>query len=85
MRDYHDGVWGVPVHSDCVLFEYLTLEGAQAGLSWSTILHKLPTYREAFANFDIATVAAYDGAKIEKLLVSFNSYAAFSFSNKWVV
>ncbi|HVU13683.1 MAG TPA: DNA-3-methyladenine glycosylase I [Phototrophicaceae bacterium] len=65
---YHDEEWGVPVHDDNKLFEFLVLEGAQAGLSWSTILHKRANYRAAFANFDPALVAQYDDAKIAELL-----------------
>ena len=65
---YHDSEWGVPVHDDRVLFEYLTLEGAQAGLSWYTVLRKREAYREAFANFDIATVARFPASKIETLM-----------------
>ena len=65
---YHDQEWGVPVHDDRILFEFLILEGAQAGLSWSTILNKRDHYREAFDRFDPQAVAAYDTAKIESLL-----------------
>ncbi|CUS02389.2 3-methyl-adenine DNA glycosylase I, constitutive [Candidatus Promineifilum breve] len=65
---YHDEEWGVPVHDDRTHFEFLILEGAQAGLSWSTILKKRANYRRAFDHFDPATVAAYDEAKIEQLL-----------------
>lgn len=67
---YHDHEWGVPVHDDRLLFEFLVLEGAQAGLSWSTILKKREGYRQAFDNFDAATVAAYDDAKISQLLAN---------------
>jgi DNA-3-methyladenine glycosylase I len=67
---YHDAEWGVPVHDDRVLFEFLILEGAQAGLSWSTILAKREHYREAFAGFDAAKVARFTPAKIEKLLAN---------------
>jgi DNA-3-methyladenine glycosylase I len=59
MRAYHDEEWGVPLHDDRALFELLTLEGAQAGLSWSTVLHRRDGYRRAFANFDIPTVAGF--------------------------
>ena len=59
MLAYHDHEWGVPIHDDRALFELLTLEGAQAGLSWSTILNRRDGYRRAFAGFDIATVAAF--------------------------
>ena len=65
---YHDDEWGVPVHDDRRLFEMLTLEGAQAGLSWSTILHKREGYRLAFAGFDPAKVARFDARKVEGLL-----------------
>ena len=65
---YHDEEWGVPVHSDTRLFEFLILEGAQAGLSWDTILRKRASYRAAFDNFDPALVAQYDQAKIAQLL-----------------
>ena len=65
---YHDEEWGVPVHDDRRLFEMLTLEGAQAGLSWSTILNKREGYRRAFAGFDPSTVARFGGRKVERLL-----------------
>jgi len=65
---YHDVEWGVPVHDEVRLFEMLTLEGAQAGLSWSTILRKREGYRRAFAGFDPAKVARFTPAKIERLL-----------------
>jgi DNA-3-methyladenine glycosylase I len=65
---YHDEEWGVPVHDDRRLFEFLTLEGAQAGLSWETILKKRDAYREAFAGFDPARVARFTPARIERLL-----------------
>ena len=65
---YHDEEWGVPIHDDRLLFEFLILEGAQAGLSWSTILKKRENYRRAFANFEIAKVARFTDAKKEKLL-----------------
>lgn len=66
--DYHDKEWGIPVHNDQLLFEFLTLEGAQAGLSWSTILNKREGYRKAFDNFDIQKVAKYNDKKIATLL-----------------
>ena len=66
---YHDKEWGVPQHDDRVLFEFLILEGAQAGLSWSTILNKRENYRKAFAGFDVRKVAKYDQAKIGKLML----------------
>jgi DNA-3-methyladenine glycosylase I len=65
---YHDEEWGVPVHDDRTLFEFLTLEGAQAGLSWNTILNKRDNYRQAFAGFDPKRVARYDQRKIAQLL-----------------
>jgi len=65
---YHDDEWGVPVHDDRRFFEFLILEGAQAGLSWSTILNKRTAYREAFADFDPARVAKYDSRRIERLM-----------------
>jgi DNA-3-methyladenine glycosylase I len=65
---YHDEEWGVPVHDDNRLFEFLILEGAQAGLSWETILNKRDAYRKAFAHFDPARVARFDAARIERLL-----------------
>jgi len=68
MIAYHDEEWGRPVHDDRVLFEFLTLEGAQAGLSWSTILRKREGYRKAFAGFDPARVARFDEARIERLM-----------------
>jgi len=68
MIDYHDQEWGVPLHDDQRLFEFLILEGAQAGLSWITILRKREAYREAFANFDPALVARFDQAKQQELL-----------------
>jgi DNA-3-methyladenine glycosylase I len=66
---YHDREWGRPVHDDRVLFEFLVLEGAQAGLSWSTILAKRANYRRAFADFDPAKVARFTPARVEKLLL----------------
>jgi DNA-3-methyladenine glycosylase I len=65
---YHDEEWGVPLHDDRALFELLTLEGAQAGLSWSTVLAKRENYRRAFDNFDVEKVACYDARKAAKLL-----------------
>jgi DNA-3-methyladenine glycosylase I len=65
---YHDDEWGVPVHDDRELFEMLILEGAQAGLSWSTILNKRANYQRVFDNFEPEIVAAYDDAKVEALL-----------------
>jgi len=70
MIAYHDQEWGVPVHDDRLLFEFLILEGAQAGLSWSTILRKRDAYREAFAGFDPAKVARFDRRKIGRLLAN---------------
>jgi DNA-3-methyladenine glycosylase I len=68
MIAYHDEEWGVPVHDDRLLFEFLILEGAQAGLSWQTILNKRDAYREAFAGFDPARVARFDSRRIERLM-----------------
>src|SRR5262249_52905213 len=65
---YHDAEWGVPVHDDTKLFEFLILEGAQAGLSWETILRKRDAYREAFAGFDPARVARFTAARVARLL-----------------
>lgn len=67
-RDYHDTEWGIPTHDDHRLFEMITLEGAQAGLSWSTILNKREGYRRAFQAFDPAKVARFKPKRIEKLL-----------------
>ncbi len=68
MLAYHDREWGVPVHDDRALFELLTLEGAQAGLSWATILKRRETYRAAFEGFDIPRIAAYGDADVARLL-----------------
>jgi len=65
---YHDEEWGVPLHDDRALFELLTLEGAQAGLAWITILRKRENYRRAFAGFDPRKIARYDASRIERLL-----------------
>src|SRR5947207_4132856 len=70
MIAYHDQEWGVPLHDDRLLFEFLILEGAQAGLSWSTILNKRDAYREAFAGFDPSKVARFDRRRIERLLTN---------------
>lgn len=67
---YHDTEWGVPLHDDRALFEFLVLEGAQAGLSWDTILRKRENYRAAFDNFDASLVARYDEEKIAELLAN---------------
>lgn len=69
LRDYHDTEWGVPLHDDNALFEFLCLEGAQAGLSWRTVLAKRDNYRKAFRQFDIARVAAMKDAQLEKLML----------------
>ena len=69
-RAYHDKEWGVPVHDDRLLFEFLILEGAQAGLSWSAILKKRENYRKAFASFDVRKIARFDGAKVKQLLAN---------------
>ena len=67
--EYHDKEWGVPVHDDRTQFEFLILEGAQAGLSWSTILNKRDGYRRAFAEFDVEKVARFTKKRVEKLLL----------------
>jgi len=69
---YHDKEWGVPVYDDQKLFEFLTLESAQAGLSWYTILKRRQGYHDAFASFDVHTVAAFDQAKVEELMLNSN-------------
>jgi len=69
MAAYHDREWGVPVHDDRVLFEFITLEGAQAGLSWETILRKREAYRRAFAGFDPAKVARFTAARRRRLML----------------
>ena len=68
--EYHDLEWGVPVHDERLLFEFLILEGAQAGLSWSTILNKRKAYIQAFDNFEPTKVASYDDAKVQALLAN---------------
>jgi DNA-3-methyladenine glycosylase I len=70
MIAYHDTEWGVPQHDDRVLFEFLILEGAQAGLSWSTILAKREAYRRAFSNFNPKTIARYDASKTKQLMAN---------------
>jgi len=70
MIAYHDSEWGVPQHDDRLLFEFLILEGAQAGLSWSTILNKRAAYRKAFSGFNPARVAKYDAKKVKELLAN---------------
>ena len=67
-RTYHDTEWGVPVHDDRVLFEFITLEGAQAGLSWSTILNKREGYRRAFCNWEIEKIARLNARSVERLV-----------------
>ena len=69
---YHDEEWGVPVHDDCIHFEFLILEGAQAGLSWSMILKKREGYHKAFAGFDPVKVARFNEKKLEKILLNPN-------------
>jgi DNA-3-methyladenine glycosylase I len=69
MTRYHDEEWGVPVHDDRTLFEFLCLEGAQAGLSWETVLNKRENYRAAFENFDPAAVAVFKQPKLDRLLL----------------
>ena len=68
MIEYHDSEWGLPVHDDFRWFEHIILDGAQAGLSWKTILHRREGYRRAFAGFDPASVAAYDETDIARLM-----------------
>lgn len=70
MIEYHDREWGVPVHDDRILFEFLILEGAQAGLSWETILKKRENYREAFDGFDAKKIANYDRSKFRELMAN---------------
>jgi len=70
MIAYHDLEWGVPVHDDRRLFEFLILEGAQAGLSWDTVLRKRENYRRAFDDFDAEKIARYDERKLNKLLLN---------------
>jgi DNA-3-methyladenine glycosylase I len=67
---YHDQEWGVPVHDDRLMFEFLTLEGAQAGLSWYTVLRKREHYRAAFDNFDAAKIARYDRRRVARLMAN---------------
>ena len=69
-QKYHDEEWGVPLHNDQKLFEMLILEGAQAGLSWITILRKRENYRKAFSNFEAKRIAKYDSKKVEQLLLN---------------
>jgi DNA-3-methyladenine glycosylase I len=68
MRSYHDIEWGVPQHDERALFEFLVLEGAQAGLSWRTVLNKRESYRQAFAGFDVDAIAAFSDADVARLL-----------------
>ncbi len=68
MIPYHDEEWGVPLHDERLLFEFLILEGAQAGLSWNTILNKRQNYRDAFDNFDVVTVSQYGDGKFQSLM-----------------
>lgn len=68
MAKYHDEEWGKPLHDDQKLFEFLILEGMQAGLSWQTILNKREAFRKAYDNFDVIKVAAYDAGKVEELM-----------------
>ncbi len=68
MIEYHDKEWGVPVHDDKTLFEFLILEGAQAGLSWETVLNKRENYRKAFHDFEPAKIARYDNKDVQRLL-----------------
>ncbi|MHA1885437.1 MAG: DNA-3-methyladenine glycosylase I, partial [Promethearchaeota archaeon] len=68
MRKYHDEEWGTPVHNDQILFEFLVLEGAQAGLSWNTILQKRENFRKAFDEFNFEKIARYGDEEVEELL-----------------
>lgn len=68
MADYHDTEWGVPIHDDAALFEFLILEGAQAGLSWQTILNKREDYRKSFSNWDVKKIARYGDKDVARLL-----------------
>src|SRR5436190_22917809 len=70
LMNYHDKEWGVPIYDDRLLFEFLNLEGAQAGLSWITVLKKRENYRSLFDNFDPTKVAKYSSKRIEKLLMN---------------
>ena len=70
MQEYHDNEWGTPVHDDRLLFEFLILEGAQAGLSWSTILNKRQGYKSAFDNFEVSKIAGYSEQKIVQILAN---------------
>ena len=69
MRKYHDTEWGVPLHNDQKLFEYMVLDAFQAGLSWKTVLHKRENFRRAFDNFDAETIAQYSEEKIQQLIL----------------
>ncbi|ENM5724907.1 DNA-3-methyladenine glycosylase I [Vibrio mimicus] len=71
-REYHDQEWGVPVHNDTKLFEFLTLEGAQAGLSWITILKKREGYRQAFEEYDLQRLAQYDDSRVEHIIAHYD-------------
>ncbi len=71
-REYHDTEWGRPVYLDRVLFEFITLEGAQAGLSWLTVLKKRQAYRQAFANYDLSVLAQYDDDDVEAIIRQFD-------------
>ncbi|TFH92768.1 DNA-3-methyladenine glycosylase I [Vibrio ouci] len=71
-REYHDAEWGVPVYDDNVLFEFITLEGAQAGLSWITILKKREGYRAAFEGYDLNILANYDESQVERIIENFD-------------
>lgn len=71
-RDYHDNEWGIPVHDDQVLFEFITLEGAQAGLSWITILKKREGYRAAFKDYDLEALAAMDESHVASIIEQYD-------------
>jgi len=72
MREYHDKEWGTPQYDDQILYEFILLEGMQAGLSWSTVLKKRESFRKAFDNFDYKIISKYDEKKVEKLLLNQN-------------
>ncbi|NVD06411.1 DNA-3-methyladenine glycosylase I [Vibrio sp. JPW-9-11-11] len=71
-RVYHDTEWGIPVYDDTTLFEFITLEGAQAGLSWITILKKREAYRAAFENYDLERLAQYDESRVAQIITNFD-------------
>src|SRR5438552_8952623 len=78
MVEYHDKEWGVPLHDDRTLFEFLVLEGAQAGLSWQTVLNKRENYRKAFHAFEPSKIARYNNKDVQRLLRDLESYGTVS-------